>query len=321
MKFTRRLVRGLALLGLIVPLYAHGAYPDKPIRIVVPFAAGSLTDIVFRDLAVELQKELRQPIIIDNKPGASGIVGTQAAVNAAPDGYTLLSVGVTNGASNKSMFVRLPYDPAKDFSSIGKVAESPYVLVVDARSKINSLKDLYAKARADQGSVTYAYASGSAQVGGAMLARAGGVKFAEIPYKNSPQILTDIIGNVVETTLTDFASGMNMVRGGKLKALGVTTKERFPLAPDVPALAEVGANDFQLIVWFGLVGPAGLPAPVQQRLSVALNKALASPDLVERFKSQGLTPRASTPGEFSDFLGKEIVAWGRMVQVAGIQPQ
>ncbi|ALM86723.1 ABC transporter substrate-binding protein [Bordetella sp. N] len=316
-----RFVRGMAACAVMAPMLAYGAYPDRPIRIVVPFAAGSLTDIVFRDLAVELNKELKQTIVIENKPGASGIVGTQMAVGAAADGYTLLSVGVTNGASNKSLFRSLPYDPAKDFTSIGKVAESPYLLVVDGRSKVNSLQDLYAIARKEPASVTYGYASGSAQVSGSMLARAGGVKFAEIPYKNSPQILTDIIGNIVQTTLTDFASGMAMVRSGKLKALGVTTKERFPLAPDLPTLSEMGAKDYEIIVWFGLVAPAGLPAPIQKRLSVALNKALASPDLVERFKNQGLTARSSTPEAFAKFIDGEIVTWGKMIDLAGIPPQ
>ncbi|AUL14235.1 tripartite tricarboxylate transporter family receptor [Bordetella bronchiseptica E014] len=321
MSFFGRLGMACAMLTLAVPLAVRSAYPEKQVRIIVPFASGSLTDVVFRSLAMELERELGQPVIIDNKPGASGIIGTRAALSAAPDGYTLVSVGVTNGASNKSLFKDLPYDPSKDFTSIGKVADSPFVLVVKADSPINSLADLYKQARAEPDSVRYGYASGSAQVSGAMLANAGDARFALIPYKSSQQILTDIVGQVVDVTLSDFAGGMALVRGDKLKALGVTSRTRFPLAPELPTLIEGGAQDYEITVWFGLVGPAQLPQDVQRRLSDALVNALKRPQLIERFTTQGLTATPSSSQEFKTFLDKEILVWGQMIKSAGLTPQ
>ncbi|MBT2305208.1 tripartite tricarboxylate transporter substrate binding protein [Variovorax paradoxus] len=308
-------------LAFAAPVSSWADFPDKPVRVIVPFAPGSLTDVVFRSLAMEMERDLGQTVVIDNKAGASGIIGTQAAVTAPPDGYTLVSVGVTNGASNKSLFKKLPYDPSKDFTPIGLVSETPFLLVVNAESPIKNLRELFAKARAEPDSIRYAYASGSAQVAGAKLASAGGVKFPLVSYKSSPQILTEIIGGVVETTLSDFAGGMALVRAGKLRALGVTTKQRFALAPDLPTLAEAGAPGYDVVVWFGLVGPAGMPKAVQERLSVALNKALNSAAVKERFERQGITPRPSTPGEFQEFLDKEIKIWKVMIDEAGLKAE
>jgi len=320
--FIYRLHAMCAMLALaFIPFTAHSAYPEKPIRIIVPFASGSLTDVVFRSVAIELERELGQTVVIDNKPGASGIIGTRMAVNAAADGYTLVTVGVTNGASNKFLIKDLPYDPSTDFTPIGKVADSPFLLVVKADSPINSLSDLYKQAQAEPDAMRYGYASGSAHVSGAMLANAGNVKFSLIPYKSSPQILTDIVGEIVDVTLSDFAGGMALVRGGKLKALGVTSRERFPLAPEIPTLDEEGAKDYEISVWFGLVGPAGLSADVQERLSDALRKTLQSPELIERFTSQGLTSTPSSPKDFKAFLDREILVWGQMIQAAGLEAQ
>ncbi|MFG5777448.1 Bug family tripartite tricarboxylate transporter substrate binding protein [Comamonas sp. J-3] len=316
-RWMKALVAGVAL----YPLATLAAYPEKPIRLIIPFAAGSLTDVVFRVLSPELERELGQPVVIDNKPGASGIIGTQLAVNAAPDGYTLVSVGVTNGASNKALFKNLSYNPSKDFASIGKVAESPYLLVSASSSPIDSAASLARSAKNNPEKIAYAYASGSAQVSGAMLAQAMGGKFSLVPYKSSPQILTDIIGGTVDTTLSDFAGGMAQVKAGKLRALGVTTKERFPLAPEVPTLIESGVPNFDVTVWFGLVGPSGLPEAVIARLSSALNKALVSSAVTEHFSRQGITATPSSPQVFHQFLRKEIETWASMVQAAGLEPQ
>ena len=301
------------------PAFAN--FPDKPVRIVVPFAPGSLTDVVTRELGRAMQDRLQQTVVIENKPGASGIIGTQSVTNAAPDGHTLLIVGVTTAASNVSLFKSLPYDPKKDFTPIGFVAESPYVLVAKNDYPASSLSELLELAKKSPESVSYAYASGSAQVSGAKLASDAQVSFLEVPYQSSPQILTDIIGGTVDITFSDFARGMAQVEAGTLKALGVTTKERFPLAPNIPTLHESGVSDYEISVWFGLVGPAGMPEEVTETISKALKDALADPRLVENFKSQGLTPKSSSAAEFGKFVESEINVWAGMIKEAGIEPK
>ncbi|MFW7343174.1 tripartite tricarboxylate transporter substrate binding protein [Pollutimonas sp. H1-120] len=299
---------------------ATAKYPDKPIRIVVPFAAGSVTDVVTRELARAMHQELNQDIVVENRAGANGIVGTQAVIRSAADGYTLLVVGVSIAASNLSLIKNLSYDPRKDLTPIGFIAETPYILVADKGFPASNLKELYALAKKEPKSVSYAYASGSTQVAGAKLAKDGSVTFLDVPYQSSPQILTDIMGHTVDVALTDFARGLPLVRSGKLKAFGVTTKDRFVLAPDIPTLSESGAPGYEITGWFGLMGPAGMPANVTAEISAALKKALKDNELVKKFAAQGLTPKFSTSGEFKEIINKEIKSWGTMIKDAGIEP-
>lgn len=313
---------GLLTLGLgLVASSVYAKYPEKPVRLVVPFAPGSLTDVVTRELARAMQENMGQPIVVENKAGASGVIGTQAVANAAPDGYTILIVGVTTAASNVSLFKSLSYDPRKDFTPIGYVAESPFLLVANKDFPASTLSELYALAKKEPESISYAYASGSAQVSGAKLATDGGVTFLNVPYQSSPQILTDIIGGTVDVTFSDFARGMAQVKAGTMKALGVTTKDRFTLAPDIPTLNESGAPGYEIVVWFGLVGPAGLPSDVTKSLSDALKMALANPELISKFNAQGLSPQASTAEEFGKFIDSEIDVWGQMIKDVGIEPR
>jgi len=316
--------RGIAAaaIGLAFSMGAlAGGYPERPIRMVVPFPAGSITDVVARALAEPMSQDLGQPFVIDNKPGANGIIGTQQAAQAKADGYTIVIVGVTTAASNVSLFKKLPYDPVKDLQPLGGVAETPYLLVGSPDAPGKRVGDVFSYARQNPGKLTYGYGSGSAQVFGAKLAHMGKSDITQVPYKGGPQALTDVMGGIVKLTFTDFANGLQQARAGKVKVYGVSTRERFPLAADIPTLNESGAPGFDLTVWFGLMAPAGLPDDVARRLSASLDKALSSDELIRRFAAQGLTPKRQPAPDFGAFVKAEIGKWAAIVKEAGITPE
>ncbi len=320
----KRSAATLALaLVLGAPLAPAGAagYPDHPIRMVVPFPPGSITDVVARSLGKAMADDLGQPVVVENKPGANGIIGTHDVARAKPDGYTLVVVGVSTAASGVSLFKDLPYNPATDLAPIGAVAETPYLLVGSPRMPGTQVSDLFAYGAQHPGKLTYAYGSGSAQVFGGKLAAMGKINVTPVPYRGGPQALTDVIGGTVDLTFTDLANGLQQARAGKVKTYGVSTPERFPLAPDIPTLNETGAPGFDLTVWFGLMGPAGLPAPVVERLSQSLGKALANGELKQTYERQGLTVKQQTPAEFGGFVRAEIDKWAAIVKETGIPPQ
>jgi len=296
-------------------------YPDHPIRMVVPFPPGSITDVVARSLGKAMSDDLGQPVVVENKPGANGIIGTHDVARAKPDGYTLVVVGVSTAASGVSLFKDLPYNPATDLAPIGAVAETPYLLVGSPRMPGTKVSDLFAYGAQNPGKLTYAYGSGSAQVFGAKLAAMGKINVTPVPYRGGPQALTDVIGGTVDLTFTDLANGLQQARAGKVKTYGVSTPERFALAPDIPTLNETGAPGFDLTVWFGLMGPAGLPGPVLDRLSQSLRKALANDELKQTYARQGLTVKTQTPAEFGGFVRTEIDKWAAIVKETGIPPQ
>lgn len=300
---------------------AHSAFPDRAINLVVPFPAGSATDTVARALAQEMSADLGQPIVIENKGGAQGIIGMNAAVGAAPDGYTLVLLGVTTGASNVSLFKTLPYDPMRDLTPIGMIAESPIVLVAAPTFKANNTAELFEMGRANPGKLTHAFGSGSAQVAAAKLVDMGGIETVSVPYKGSPQALVDVMSRQVDFMFVDLSLAIPQIEGGKLKALGVTTESRFSVVPDIPTINESGAPGYELVVWFALGGPADIPEPIVNRLSDALHKALDSKDLQEKYYNLGLATKKNTPSEFKDFLESEIENWGNLIKQAGIPPQ
>ncbi|MBV7482142.1 tripartite tricarboxylate transporter substrate binding protein [Bordetella sp. BOR01] len=308
-------------LASALPLAAQADYPDRPIKLIVPFPAGSGTDTVARELAEEMAKDLRQPIVVDNKPGAQGIIGVNAAVDSPPDGYTLVMLGVTTGASNVTLFKKLPYDPIHDLTPIGMIAESPIVLVAAPQFGPNNTKELFELGHKEPGKLTYAYGSGSAQVAAAKLVDMGSIETVGVAYKGSPQALTDVMSRQVDFMFVDLSLAIPQIQGGKLKALGVTTASRFSVVPDIPAINESGAPGYQLVVWFALGGPAGMPKPVVDRLSESLKQALDSKKLQGKYANHGLEVKVSTPDEFGEFLKSEITNWGGLIRKAGITPQ
>lgn len=311
----------LAAMACALPLLALAAFPEKPIRLVVPFPAGSITDVVARALSDGMAGKLGQPVVVDNLAGANGIVGTVSAVKAAPDGYTLFMVGVSTGASNVSAFKALQYDPRKDFTPIGTIADAPFMLVASKELPVKNLKELIAYGRAHPGKLSYGYGSGSAQLCAAQVVSMGNFEAMPVAYRGVPQVMTDLIGGVVHFTIADLVNGLQQSRAGRVTALGVTSKTRSPLAPEVPSLAEAGLPDFDLTVWFGMAAPAGAPAAIVQRINTALREVLADPGVQKRFENAGLTPKPSSAQEFGRLIDTDIAKWGKVFKDAGMQPQ
>lgn len=302
-------------------LSAFAAYPERPIRLIVPFPPGSGTDIVARQLAEEMSRGFGQPVIVDNKPGAQGIIGMNAAVAAPADGYTLVVLGVTTGASNVTLYRKLPYDPLRDLTAIGMIAESPIALVAAPGFPANDAAGLFELARKSPGKLTWGYGSGSAQVAAAKLVSMGNVQTVPVPYKGSPQALTDVISGQIDFMFVDLSVAIPQLEGGKIKALGVTSRERFPIVPDIRTINESGAPGYDLVVWFALAGPARLPDEVTRRISTELNRALQSKALRESYAHHGLATRPTTPQASAAFIADEIKNWGALIRLAGIEPQ
>ncbi|MBR0679262.1 tripartite tricarboxylate transporter substrate binding protein [Roseomonas eburnea] len=318
-QLNRRALLGAGAMMLAAPAVAQ-TWPDRPIRLVVAFPAGSVTDTLMRHLAEPLGRELGQPVIVDNRPGGSGVVGTESAARSPADGHTWVVLSVTNGALNTYTIRRLPYDPIRDFAPIGFVAETAYILVVPASSPARDLRGFIEHARASRTPLTFSHGNSSALIASATLARLAGVDMMPIPYRGGPEALTDVIAGRIDSTFTDFAAGMPQVREGKVRALAVTLPQRFSLAPEIPTVASV-LPEFTFDVWFGMGVPAGTPAPVVARANAALNKVLADPELKERLARLGYAPRGSTPQEFQDFLRNQITVLSARAREAGLEQQ
>jgi tripartite-type tricarboxylate transporter receptor subunit TctC len=313
--------RLFAALMCALPVLAWAAYPEKPVRLIVPFTPGSITDVVARALAQGLDSELGQSVVVENRAGANGTVGTASAIRSEPDGYTLFMVGVSTGASNVSAFKSLPYDPRKDFAPIGLVAEAPFMLVSRGDLPVDSVKDLIDYAKANPGKLSYGYGSGSAQLCGAQVVSMGGFTATAVAYRGVPQAMTDLMGGVLDFMIADMVNGLQQAQAGRVKALGVTSKTRSPLAPELPTLAEAGLPDYDLNVWFGVAAPAGTPSDVIARVNQALGNVLQSSSLQQQFATNGLTVRTSTPEGFRQLIASDIDKWGKVFVDAGLTPQ
>jgi tripartite-type tricarboxylate transporter receptor subunit TctC len=295
------------------------SWPDRPVRIVVAFPAGSVTDSLMRNLVEPLSRELGQAVIIDNRPGGNGVVGTMAVKGAAPDGHSMGVLSVTNGALNTYLVRNLGYDPIRDFTQMGFLAEAPSLLVVPNASPARSVAELMALARARPGELTFSHGNASALIGSQLMNRLAGVQMLPIPSRGGPEALTEVLAGRIDSTLTDFAAGLAQVREGRVRALGVTSAEPFPLAPDIPPIAR-DVPGFRLIVWFGLAAPAGVPAATVARFNAALGRVLAEPEVRERLGRLGYAPRAMSPDQWRAFLAGEITAMTRLAREVGLEP-
>lgn len=297
-------------------------YPSKPVKIVVPFAAGSATDIVARLLADELRGAFNQSFVIDNKPGASAQIGAEIVAKSAPDGYTLFVTTNTSHSANPFLFKKLPYDPIKDFAPVSGIMNIPVIVVVDPKLPINSMQDLVAYAKARPGQVSFGYGNSIGQVVGASFAKAAGIEVVSVPYKSSPQAMTDVMGGQVSYGVTDMAAGQAIVKAGKLRALGVSSEKRSSLMPDLPAISETpGLAGFELTAWVAMFAPAGTPKEIVDRLSAEVRKALAKPEIRERIIQFAAEVTPSTPAQLGDFVKAQLANWGKRIKDAGIEPE
>ena len=295
-------------------------YPSRPVTIVVGFPAGSATDNLVRPLANALQGSLGQPVIIDNKPGANGVVATQFVARAKPDGYTLLAGSSTTLAANVGLFKSLPYDPAKDFEPVAGMGATSMMFMVRADSLAKDLKSFVALAGKEANPMPVAYGSSSAQVALAMFSKATGVSFTPVPYKGTPQAITDLLGGTIPMAIVDVGNGVPHVKSGKLIALAISGTSRSVSAANVPTLAETYPNT-ELVTWIGLVAPAGTPQPVVDKLWTAISAALATPEIKEKFAAISTEVEPVAPRDLGRRMQRDQVRWIELIKAAGIQPE
>lgn len=311
----------LSVVAMLFAAQVHAqAWPSKPVKLVVPFPAGSATDQVARAIGQELQGALGQPFVVENKAGAQGTIAAEGVAKSAPDGYTLMVTTNTPQAAAPALFKQLRYDPVKDFQPVARLGTISFMLMVSADFPAKTLKEFLAHARANPGKLSGGYGSAGSQVSQAMIRSMGKVDFVDVPFKGLPEAITNVLGGQITFTFADLANALAQQKGGKLRGLAVTSEKRSPLAPDVPAIAEE-LKGYELIAWFALMAPAGTPAEIVNRLHGATAAALAKPEVVARYANLGTDVAPMNPQQLGDFIKSEIAKWGRMAKEAGIQPQ
>jgi tripartite-type tricarboxylate transporter receptor subunit TctC len=297
------------------------AFPSKPIRVIVPFPAGGNADVFARMLGARMSESLAQTIIIDNRAGAAGIIGTQAAMKSAPDGYTLLMGTTGTHATNPAVYRKLPYDPIKDFLPVGNFASSPSVLVVHPSLPARDLKQLIALARARPGMLNYASfgAGSSAHLTGEMLASMAKIRLSHVAYKGGPPALADVAGGHVEMMFNLLPGVLPMVKAGKLRPIAIAAATRTAALPDLPTFEEGGLRDFLSDSWYGIFAPAGTPAPRVKQLNAEINRILSLSDVLQSLESQGADALAGSPEQFARQIRQDLERWSAVARAAGLQ--
>jgi len=317
-----RIVQRAALFVLLAVSAAGAAaqpYPTKPIRLVVPFPAGGTTDILAREVGQRLSLSLGQPVVIDNRPGAAGNIGSELVAKSAPDGYTLLMATVGTHAINPNLYARMPYDHVKDFAPVVLVAGVPNVLEVTPSLPVNSVADLIKLAKEKPGQINFA-SSGSGtsiHLSGELFKTMAGVNMTHVPYKGSAAAITDLIGGQVQVMFDNLPSSLPQIKAGKLRAIAVTSAQRAPALPDTPTIAESGLPGFEATSWFGVVAPAGTPPTVIARINADVNQWLQSPEAKEKLLAQGAVAAGGSPEQFAAYIHAETEKWARVVKASG----
>lgn len=318
----RRVQAGMWL--AVSSVVAHGAlaqeYPSRPIRIVVPFAAGGGADFTTRAVAVPLAQALRQSVVVDNRPGGGGTIGTEVVTSAAPDGYTLVEASATTLAVLPVM-TKVAYDPVRDLAPITLMGAQTHMVTVHPSLPVRSVKELVALAKSRPGALNYASSGngGPNHLGTELFKMAAGIDMIHVPYKGNGPALVDLVAGQVQVGLPTMATTMPFVRAGRLRALAVTSPKRSTVTPDLPTVAELGYPGFEVRSWYGLLAPAKTPPAIVQRLQQEIAGVLRRPDVLERFASDGIEPGGITPEEFTAFVAAEIKRWGGVVRTAKIR--
>jgi tripartite-type tricarboxylate transporter receptor subunit TctC len=315
----RRLLLGAALGALATRAFAQGAWPDHTVRIIVPFAPGSFTDVAARLLATELTDQLGQPVIVENRGGAGSTAGTLAVVRAEPDGYTLLLTDISLSIS-PGLYPKLPYDPVRDLKQISRVADSPALLLVRPGLGVRTLAELIALARQKPGELTFGSGGpgSSAHLAMELMLNTAGIKALHVPFRGIAAAIADLIGGRIDMAIASLSSGLAQVQAGTLLGLAITGTQRNPLVPNVPTFAEAGLPKFDVPYWFGLAAPAATPEPIITRLNREVVRACAQPRLREAFAKQAAVAVTSTPQEMTDHLTREIAVWRDVITRANV---
>lgn len=296
-------------------------FPDKPLRIIVPFAAGTATDQLARALGQAMTAESKVTVIVDNKPGGNGFIGAEAAARAAPDGYTVFVTTNTTHAAAEHLYRKLPYDPVKDFTPITGLGKGGQILVVNAEAPAKTVRELLAQARQQPGKITFGSGSSSSRIAGELFQQMAGVQLLHVPYKSNTFAVTDLLGKQIDMMITDSATGLPHVRSGKLRALGVSSRTRSPLLPDVPTIAEAGVPGYDIGYWFAAYAPARTPQPVVKKLNELLTNAAKSPSAATFFTGSGTEVFTTTPEELARFQADESKKWGGIIRAANIEKE
>ena len=310
----------LACAALAAPACAQQAYPSKPVRIISIFAPGGGNDVICRLVAQQLTERFKQQVIVENRVGANGIVGSEVAARSAPDGYTFTLIP-SGHTVNASMYKKLPFDSIKDFTPITLAGSGPLVLAVHPSLPVKNVKDLIALAKARPGQLTYVSSGvgASGHLAGALFDSMTGTKMVHIPYKGMSLAISDLMGGQVSMTFGTSLSVIPHVRTGRLRALATTGAQRSPALPDMPTIAESGLPGYEASLWYGFVGPARMPPEIVQKLNTEIVAVLAQPDIREKLASQGVDAKSTTPEEFGRIMVADVARWAAVVQKLGLQ--
>jgi tripartite-type tricarboxylate transporter receptor subunit TctC len=309
-----------------LPVAAHAqtsepAWPSRPIRFIVAFPAGSGTDVTTRLFADPISAELGQPVVVDNRGGANGFLASDAVARARPDGYTFLWTANTTHGSNPALFRRLPYDPVADFAPVAVIGVGVLLVVVNNDLPVRSMQDLVAYARANPGRLNFASGSASSRVAGEMFKAQAGIDMVNVTYRSNPLGITDVMGGVAQVMFVDATTSAPHAREGRVRAIGVTSRQRVALLPDVPTVEEQGFPGYEMLSWNAVYAPAGTPPPIVLRMNGLINAVMARPASAERLTANGMVLRPGTPEDLATFQAAEIDKWKRLVTAAGIELQ
>jgi len=308
----------IALSGLVAADALAQPFPNRPIKIIVPFGPGGFTDVAARILQKELAPAIGQPIVIENKPGAGSTIGTSEVSKAQPDGYTLVMISTAHVIS-PHLYKSIPYDPIRDFTPVMKLAEGPYVLVIHPSLPVKSVGQLIALAKAQPNTIDYASSgNGSAQhLVGALFVTMAGAPLSHVPYKGSSQAMNDVLGGQVKVSFVGVPNALPNLMSGKLRALAVSTRKRYADLPDVPTLDESGVSGYDATIWLGLLAPPGTPRDVVQKINGTVTRILSTPEARKLMASAGVDVATSTPEEFGALMQSELDRWGKVVRATG----
>ena len=299
---------------------AQSSYPTRTVTIVVPFGAGSGTDVMARTLADELSKKVGQPVVVENRPGGASIPAAEYVARATPDGYTMFMGGNTTHSANPHLFKELRYDPLKDFTPISRLATAGAVLVVSPKSGLTSIADLVKAAKADPGKLTYGASNSGSQIAAERIKREYGIDMIRVPYKSTPQAMTDVIGGTLTMTFVDVAAALSAVKNGQVRALAISSAARTPLMPEVATMQELGVKGFDLTFWNGLFGPAKMPSDIASRLSKDTAEIMMTDQMKQRLAALGLDAAPLPASEMNSYIKTELDKWGAYVRESGIEP-
>jgi tripartite-type tricarboxylate transporter receptor subunit TctC len=319
---SRLLVAAAAAVALALPtasVLAQAAYPNKPIRLIVPFPPGGGTDMIARAVAQKMADQNKWSVIVDNRPGAGGNLGVDAVAKAEPDGYTLVMGQTSNLAINPTLYKKLPYDPLKDLAPVALVSSSPIVMAVPVNSSFKTFADVVAASKGKPEALTLGYSGNGtvAHLAGELAENAAGIQLRHIPYKGAAQAMTDLMGGQIDLYMSSVPTLLGHVRNGKLKVIAITSAQRSAQLPDVPTLAESGFKGFDAVTWFGVLAPANTPSAIVAQLNKAINQALKQADVADKLRSEGGEILGGTSEQFSALLRTEVPRWSKIVKDSG----